>query len=368
MPFFPRHEDRYRIKKGLIVMKKAVDFLNKITPKDDVVIVFNNDADGICSCVLIKKLMKKKGLKEPYIIYQPMPTDKNLINKIRTTIPTKIIFLDLAVDQQQSLIRKVSGICDILIIDHHKITKDVNTKNIVHYNPRFDKPEIYQSTSYVTYKICSQIMEMSDSLWISIIGMIADYNLDDSMDLVKEFDKKNPGFADNIQSSLVAKIAQMIVAVRGTRALTCDQIVRIIETAKGMEEFYKSKDAEKLIESYKIIENEILSITLDAEKNSEVIGDLIFYRYKSKFGLRSEIATKISEKHPKKIVIIYEKMGDKMKLSSRNQSKDYNVSNLLWKASQGMKASAGGHDVAAGATVQVKDWEEFKNNLISLLK
>lgn len=349
-------------------MDKVIDFLNKITPKDDIVIVFNNDADGICSCVLMKKLLKEKNVKEPYIIYQPMPTDKNLIKKIQTTIPTKIIFLDLAVDQQQNLIRKVSGICDILIIDHHKITKDMNIKNIVHYNPRFDKPDIYQSASYLTYNICSKITDMSNSLWIAMIGIIADYNLDDSTDLIKEFDKKNPGFIENIPDSLVAKIAQMIVAVRGTRALTCDQIVRILEAARNPEDFYKSKDAEKLIESYKIIENEILSITLDVEKNSEIIGDLILYRYKSKFGLRSEIATRISERHPGKMVIVYEKMGDKIKLSSRNQDKKYNVSKILSKAAKGMKASAGGHDVAAGATVQVKDWEDFKNNLISLLE
>ena len=60
-------------------------FLNNIKSNDDVVIVFNNDADGICSCALIKKLLSKKSVKEPYIISQPMPTDKNLIKKIQTT-------------------------------------------------------------------------------------------------------------------------------------------------------------------------------------------------------------------------------------------------------------------------------------------
>ena len=171
-------------------MKKAIDFLNKIEKNDEVVIIYNNDADGICSCVLIDKFLMEKTGKKSFSISQPMPMDKNLIQRIQTTLPTKIIFLDLAVDQQQTILKKLGSICDILIVDHHQFIKDMSSNSVVHYNPRFDKPRIYQSTSYLIYKICSKLMDMSDSLWISVIGMIADYNLKDSTDLVEEAEKK----------------------------------------------------------------------------------------------------------------------------------------------------------------------------------
>ena len=99
---------------------EAVNFIKGITKNDSVIIIFNNDADGISACVLIDTLLKSKGVK-PYIISQPMPTEKNLVRKIQTTIPTKIIFLDLAMDQQQAVIKRLAGMCDILIIDHHSI-------------------------------------------------------------------------------------------------------------------------------------------------------------------------------------------------------------------------------------------------------
>src|SRR3989338_11066201 len=137
-------------------MEKAVEFLKNIKKTDNVVIIFNNDGDGICSCALIRRLLAKKGV-EPYIISQPMPPDKYLQKRLQTTIPTKIIFLDMAIDQQPHIVKRFSSISDILIVDHHTIHKNMNGKNIVHYNPRFNGKGIYQSTTYCAYKICSKI-------------------------------------------------------------------------------------------------------------------------------------------------------------------------------------------------------------------
>ena len=120
---------------------RTVEFLRNIKKTDNVVIIFNNDGDGICSCVLINKLLEKKGV-EPYIISQPMPPDKFLQKRIQTTVPTKIIFLDMAMDQQPQIVKRFAGICDILIVDHHTIARDMNSHAIVHYNPRFEKKSL----------------------------------------------------------------------------------------------------------------------------------------------------------------------------------------------------------------------------------
>src|SRR3990167_10276763 len=120
--------------------KEATDFLKGIKQTDETVIVFNNDGDGICSCSLIVKLFEKLELRKPYLISQPMPMDKNLVNRIKTTIPSKIIFLDLVVDQQEDVVKKLRGFADILIIDHHVAKKNLNNKNVVYFNPRMTKP------------------------------------------------------------------------------------------------------------------------------------------------------------------------------------------------------------------------------------
>lgn len=344
-------------------MKKAIDFLNKINKNDEIVIIYNNDADGICSCALLDKFFMRKIGKKSFSISQPMPMDKNLIQKIQTTLPTKIIFLDLAVDQQQNILKKLGSICDILIIDHHQFIKNMSSKSVVHYNPRFTKTKIYQSTSYLVYKICSEIMDISDLLWIAIVGMIADYNLRDSMDLVKEAEKK---YSVKINESLFARMADMISAARATKALTCEEILEIIEKIEDPKDFESIKGSEKLIESYQKMENEIIALLSDVEAVSERIGNIIFYNFISKYNLRADLSRKISEKHPKKIIIVYEKVGNKIKISARNQDV-INVGKVLQKAVLGLRAAAGGHENAAGASIEEKDWEEFKQRLMELV-
>jgi len=346
-------------------MKHAIDFLNDIKPTDEIVIIFNNDADGICSCVLLNKFFEKTGRRRPYVISQPMPMDNNIIRRIQTTIPNKIIFLDLAVDQQQNILKKLGGICDILIIDHHQAYKNLTEKNIVHYNPRFEKKDIYQSTSYLVYKVLSKIVDFSEFLWLAGIGMIADYNLDYSRDVVDEIKKTYS--LDDIVKSPLGRWSAMISSSRATKAVNCEQFVNILENVKDFSNFSDVKDAEKINESYQKIEHEIVSLLQDAEANAERIGKIIFYEIKSKFNLSSGISTRLSENYRDKLVVIYEKKESKVKVSARNQSNKIDAGNALKKATLGLKASGGGHEAAAGATIKPADWDTFKENLIRIV-
>jgi single-stranded DNA-specific DHH superfamily exonuclease len=346
-------------------MKKTIDFLNSIKPTDEIVIIFNNDADGICACALLNKFLEKTGRKKPYIISQPMPMDKNIIRRVQTTIPNKIIFLDLAVDQQQNILKKLGGICDILIIDHHKAYKNLTGKNVVHYNPRFEKRDVYQSTSYLLYKIISKIIDISEFLWIAAIGMVADYNLDDSKDIVDEI-KKTYNINDMLKSNL-GKWSAMISASQATKTISCEQFVNILENVKDFNDFSDVKDTDKITESYQKIENEVMAILQDAEANHEKVDKIIFYEIKSKHNLASAISTRLSEKYPDKLVVIYEKKESKIKVSARNQTNKIDAGAALKKATYGLKASGGGHEAAAGATIKPNDWNEFKKNLIRIV-
>ncbi len=345
-------------------LDKAVEFLTSIKSTDNVVIIFNNDGDGICSCALVKKLLEKKGV-EPYIISQPMPPDKFLNKRLQTTLPTKIIFLDMAVDQQPHIVKKFSSICDILIIDHHSIHKNMNSRNVVHYNPRFNGKSIYQSTTYCAYKICSKIENFSEHLWITAIGMVSDYNLDDSQDIVGEAAKKY-GVDKKLYKSIFGRLADMIAYTRATKLMTCEEMVHLFGST-SFENLEKAKNYDKLLQSFQMVDNEINEIIDDAEKNAEKIGNLVLYNIKSRHGLSSFISTRLSEKYHSKVVIIYEKNKTVMKVSARNQAKKYDVGRLLQKALSGIDGSAGGHEAAAGATMHAKDWEKFKEQLIQLV-
>lgn len=346
-------------------MQKAINFLRGVKPTDDIVIIFNNDADGICACALIEKYIEKIGGRKPYIISQPMPMDKNIIRRLQTTLPNKLIFLDLAVDQQQGILKKIGSICDILIIDHHKVYKDLTGKNVVHYNPRFKNSKTYQSTSYLIYKIISKITDISEYLWIAGIGMIFDYDLSYSQDLVDEIKKKYS--IKDMRKSVLAKWSAMISASRATKALSCEQTVHMLENVKYFMDFSNINDVDKMEKSYQEISNEIAAIMDDAESNSERIGKIIFYEIKSKFNLASDISTRFSEKHKDNLVVIYEKKESKIKVSARNQSNKIDAGAALKRATYGLKASGGGHEAAAGATLKPGDWGKFKENLVKIV-
>ncbi len=123
-----------------------------------------------------------------------------------------------------------------------------------------------------------------------------------------------------------------------------------------------------MTESYKEIKNEMEMLVQDFSAHSEKHGDLILYNINSKYKLGSSLSTKVSEKHHKKTIIIYDIRGSKVKLSGRNQSMSVNVGKVLGEACKGIKGAAGGgHEAAAGATVPTEHWEEFKQRLIKLV-
>jgi len=350
---------------GMKYEKEAIDFLKGIKSTDETVIVFNNDGDGICSCSLIVKLFEKLGLRKPYLISQPMPMDKNLVNRIKTTIPNKIIFLDLVVDQQEDVVKKLRGFSDILIIDHHVAKKNLNNKNVIYFNPRITKPSVYRSTSYCAYKVCNQIIDMKEWLWIAAVGIVSDYNLEDSKDIVDDA-KEKLGVKD-LYDSFIGRIADMISASRATAALSCEQIVELFTNIKDPKELEETENGQRLAEAYKIIQNEVALILEDIKVSAEKMGNVVLYNVKSKYNLSSPISTKVSELYKDKLILIYNKTGSRYKISARNQSKNINAGKIMSLAAKGLKASGGGHEAAAGATVDEKDWQKFKENVIRLV-
>lgn len=336
----------------------AVTFLRNIKPTDGVVLVYNDDVDGICSCVLVKKWLAHIGL-EPYIIAQPMPPEKNLIRRIQTGLPNKIIFLDMAVDQQPLVLKKLKGIADILIVDHHVISHDMSELGLVHYNPRFEDPRRYQSTSYIVYKIASRLMDLSEWLWIAALGAVADYDLTYSQDVIKEAQK-------NWSLETFSKIAAMIESVRVTKVMSCDQIVELVNNSKRPEQLLEAGDFRQ---AYEKIQTEMAAVLLDVETSAERLNSLLFYNIKSKYNIKSPISTQLSEKWPEKFIVVYEKIGKYVNASVRNQNKRFDVNRILRLAARGIRGcSAGGHEAAGAAQMLEKDWPEFKQRLIEIVE
>jgi len=358
----------------MVSIKKVVDFLINLKKEDVIINIFHNDADGVCSCVLMNRFLKRKICKEAdSVIAQPMPPAKNLLQRIRLSLPSKIIFLDLSIDQDKSIIKKLEQDCEILIIDHHQISNNLNSKKTVHYNPLFENPSIYQSGSYLTYKICSTVLNDSDwdkkNLWLAIIGIIGDYYIRDSLDIIKKAEEYYSDIIKNndqeaLHNSLFGQVSDMISAAKACK-ISCEEIVNIINSMETVHEINKQQ---KLVDSYKKVQEDIERIKIDIKSNIDSNKNVLFYEKKSKYNLRSPIATIMSNDYPKKLIVVWEDIKNKIKISARNQNKNINVAKTLKSVIKDFKyASAGGHEAAAGASIRKQDWEEFKERLEELV-
>ncbi len=355
-------------------MKRVIEYLKRIKKRDNVVVIFHNDGDGVCSATLINKfLIKWRGRPADMAISQPMPPNKNLIEKVKTTIPTKIIFTDLAIDQDVKFIKKFESIAPILVIDHHEINNNISSKRVVYYNPRMYKKDVYKSATYVVYKITSKIVDMSDSLWIAAIGIISDYDISYSKDILRTVKKKYPNYIEEISqegvlNSTFGQMSNMIAAAKATKELSCEQMVNIFTEAKTIDDVINGKYSSKFIKAFQKIQNELERLKIDIEKSAKICGKVVFYEFDSKYNFRSPLSSVLSDKYPNKVVIVWEKSKGKVKLSARTKSQRYNVGKILKFLARDIKnSSAGGHPSAGGATIPEKNWEEFKENLVEFI-
>lgn len=340
--------------------EKVIRFLKALKPTDGVVVIFNNDVDGMASCAIVKRYLSSLGI-DPYIISQPMPPDRNLLRRVQTGAPNKVILLDMAIDQQPQLVGRMKAFADVLIIDHHIISNNLNSSSVVHYNPRFRNPKVYQSTTYLAYKVISRLADISDMLWVAATGAVADYELRWSEDVMKEAQKK-------WEPATFHRLAAMLESARVAHAKSCEQIVDVILNSKGPEQILQSED---FVKAYTGIQAEIDSTLADAVANAEKAGDVIFYNIRAKYNIKSVVSTKLSEKWPDNLVVIWEreKGGKTVSASVRNQNKNINANKVLRQAAAGIKGtSAGGHEAAGGATMPAERWEEFKQRLIEIVQ
>lgn len=343
-------------------MMNAREFLGKINKKDDVIIIFHNDTDGMSSAAILSKFVSKRTGKKPLLISQPMPVDANLIDKIKTGIPSKILITDLAIDQQDEMLKKIAGFANVLVVDHHIITKKVSSKRITYYNPRSADPEIYLSASYICYDLCSSLEDMDDAFWLACVGAVADYNLDNSRDLVKKAQKKYR--IKDIKNSNISKIGEIMMAGKAAKAATCEEIACMVSGFNDCDEFMASPQTDAIRRSYEEIEAEIQRVVSEASEKAE--GNVLLYEIKPKFNIRSPVSTIISERNRRKLVIVYERSGSKIKISSRNQDKNLNAGKILEQAAKAVGGQGGGHEAAAGATIPEKAWKEFVERVVDM--
>ncbi|MBU3957815.1 MAG: hypothetical protein KKB25_01955, partial [Nanoarchaeota archaeon] len=311
--------------------------------------------DGLCSAVVARKALERAGLKPDIMVTHLEKTAE--LESVAKSKYDAVIFLDLALDHLGG--RFWNEKQKVLIVDHHPFHKDMNSKNVVHFNSHFFS-EGYLPASYLTYKIFSEIAEIKDVEWVSVLGTIADYGYDDCRDLLDRYiSVKEKG---EMFGTKYGKAAAMVNGA--SFFFGFEKMAEILSSASGADEFMENR---KIIGYYEKFSKEIERLKKEFWNVAEKIGKVYFAHIESKIErIQSSVLTQLARENPEKVLVIYHKFGENIKLSGRAQT-GYDLGTIFMKAAEFAGGSGGGHKPAAGAMVPASNIEKFKKKVAEMV-
>jgi len=166
--------------KNQALVNRFKRFVNSITPKDRIAVIHHTDPDGVCSGVIISKVVERvRGKKIDLRLNQKgnvhVITPKTF-NLLKSKKINKLILTDLGADENPKYLKKIEKFADVLLIDHHKIYNNLSSKKTV-----FIKPQLFCSIDparYATAKMCYDlgglVADVSDLDWLAAVGSVGD--------------------------------------------------------------------------------------------------------------------------------------------------------------------------------------------------
>jgi len=313
---------------------------------------FDDDPDGLSAFLLLYRY-KREGHG---LVVKTHPTlDIRSVPRLEDYKPDKVFVLDVA-NLEQDFIDNCPE--KIIWIDHHgpHIREDVH-----YFNPRVENKDDNLPTTFLCYNAVKQ------DLWIAMVGCIADYYLPN---FLNEFKKKYPGIIKNektvpeiyFKSELGKLIKIFSFALKG-QIKDVMKRVKILTRIKSPFEILNQETPQGkfLFKHYEKSIKDYDALLKDALKTDDK-GKLFVFTYQDdKTSFTGDLSNEISYRFPDKLVIIGRKKDDEVRMSLR--STKMKIPSILEKALAGLEGYGGGHELACGANVKQKDFEEFTDRL-----
>ena len=351
------------------------DFINSISKDDVVAVLHHTDPDGVCSAVIMAKLVEKKiGKRIGLRINQKageIPVTDETLEILKSNKVNKLIMTDLSSDQDPANLKEIEKFAEILLIDHHKIYNDLNSEKTVFIKPQMiseKKPGSYPA-SKLCFDLASEVENIDELDWIAAIGLIGDCAFDYwKQFLDKVLAKYNIEKDPDLFQTKLGKCASLMSDAESFDSSKVEEAFNVLYKSLGPDDLLGSS-----LQKYReTVENEISYWKEHMNEFAEFFDDigLVFYMIKSKYRIKAPLNTRLSLELPgKTILLLQESEGNKISISARRRDEKVAVNELLENAIKGLEgASGGGHIPAAGATIRKEDLQKFKENIINILK
>ena len=354
----------------LKVKQRFSAFTKNLTPADKIAIVYDSDADGFSAGILAAKGIEKLRGRRPDLCmvqeHKRSTISKQTIQKLKNSSITKIIFVDMAVEQDVDRLGEVTEFAEVVIFDHHKIYNTPDSERVLLLKSQFfsDIDGSKYPTAKLVYDIFADVIDMSDLDWISSVGIKGDMSYEQWKDFVDDAIEKN-----NLN---IKDLESLVHIIGATITINRDEITELFE-AFMQANTPKELQIEKFKRYLKEVEDELQRLLNEFDKKAEINEELglIFYMVESKLGVKSALVNVLSsQRFPEKTIIIMQENDNGMvTLSARRQDFKIRMNDLLEMATEGLSnAKAGGHIPAAGGILKKEDLETFKRRIAEIIK
>ncbi|MGE0793539.1 MAG: DHH family phosphoesterase [Candidatus Woesearchaeota archaeon] len=352
------------------MIDKFKDYISSISKQSNVAILHDTDADGMSAMALTNLALKKLNIRIKLTIskhHSGREITNELVNELKQNKITHLICLDLPVESFPGK-EKLSDF-KVLIIDHHPIELHHIKSNFLIIKPHLFQYEILPfkiCTAQVVYLFFSKIMDIEDLKWILLIGMMGDITYDTHKNFMDDILKKLKIIPqENIFDTEFGKLVNYITYADCIS--TNDSYKKVEQSLLNSNNW---KQALENLNEFKIVEDEINNLIKEFDSKKEILNYIYFYEVKSKYNTTSILSTIISiKKIPNNVLLVLEENNNKIHISARCQNQQHNMGKMLSEIKIKLKnASGGGHIPAAGATIQLKDKNKFKEMVIQYIK
>jgi single-stranded DNA-specific DHH superfamily exonuclease len=332
------------------------NFVDSISKEDKVGLVTHTDLDGIASAVFLQKILEAKSLKLDFIDFRNYSSDA--LKEILKKDYDKLFFTDWKVDESLKDLKDLREKGDVLVFDHHPVNDSLKDKTGI------IKTDVEYCSSHALFDLSKRYFDTKSWEWLVCSSIIEDYtfmkpeNFEFMKSIYSEIKK------DEIWDSEPGKIGRLI----------SNALIYYAPNFRKVYDLVLEKDLIKLEKANEEVVDETKRLIEDFGKKAEYFPEkkLYFYYAFPKYGGTSSIISKLSQQElPNETLVFVSDVKERdgfVKVSSRNQSGNVNLDEVLKKSTEGFEdVTAGGHVKASGASFPKKYLGIFKERLLKCL-
>jgi single-stranded DNA-specific DHH superfamily exonuclease len=341
----------------MLTESQIKEFRNLLEKSQNPLFLFDNDADGLCSFLLLRKFIDR-GYGVAIKSFPEL--DASYVSKVNELKPDYVFVLDKPVISQDFITEMQKLNIPLVWLDHHDVNPE--TEGIYYFNSmRSEKPSS-EPTTYWAY----QITKRKEDMWIAMAGCIADSFLPD---FAKDFEKKYPElWKQGVKSAFqgvyeteIGKITRIMGFSLKDRTSNVVRMMKLLLKVQSPHEILQ-ESGNPMLARFEKVDKKYKQLV---EKAKQFAKDkFLFFQYGGDLSLSADISNELCYLYPDKTIIVAYIKGSRVNVSVRGK----HARELTLKALEGLEgATGGGHKEATGAKMTVEQLPIFRERIEKLL-